>query len=301
MTLMKMKFTYKLLMLVFILSIISSVYTFDCDQSLGCLLKKKFYGYISSSDTRGEPHKMESNINYKNIFVFRDKIVFYKASLPQENIAENEIPNLNPEMNESNIERLIPFTHVLLECGKFGTRMCQAKDLPLIGRSEPYNIIKAKIANADDKCIAFSFIDKSFAKVSEKIAVLCTTDPRQVKELLSFKNFLSRTVARYHLLEATTRYDSKAGIEITKGHFISYVAKKPTPVFASLRSDAILLTTDNKKKDFLMDIKLLGLRNSGVYSLRKATELKKLKDGWSDSLSSPPPLDCCIVMPSNII
>ena len=109
MTLMKMKFTYKLLMLVFILSIISSVYTFDCDQSLGCLLKKKFYGYISSSDTRGEPHKMESNINYKNIFVFRDKIVFYKASLPQENIAENEIPNLNPEMNESNIERLIPF------------------------------------------------------------------------------------------------------------------------------------------------------------------------------------------------
>ena len=58
-----------------------------------------------------------------------------------------------------------------------------------------------------------------------------------------------------------------------------------------------MMVSDNKKKDFLGDIQYLGIRNSGAYSLRVATEKKKLKDGWSDALSSPPPLDCCIVMP----
>lgn len=294
---LKMKFTYKLLLLTFILNIFTQINCFDCDQNLGCLLKKKFFGYVSSADTRGEAHKMESNINYKNIFVFRDKIVFYKANLPQENIAEQEVQNLNPDMNEAYIERLIPFRHILLECGKYGTRICQSKLLPLIGKSAAYTTIKSKIENADDKCIAFSFIESAFDKTTEKIAVLCTTDPRQVKELLSFKNFLSRTVLKYHFQEATTRYDAKAGIEVASGHFISYINNKPTQVFASFNSKSIMMVSDNKKKDFLGDIKYLGIRNSGAYSLRVATEKKKLKDGWSDALSSPPPLDCCIVMP----
>jgi len=301
MTFMKMKFSYKLLILTFFLSMLTTIYSFDCDQTLGCLLKKKFYGYISATDQRGEAHKMESNINYKNVYVFRDKIVFYKASLPQENVSEPEVPNLNPKMNESYIERLIPFRHVLLECGKFQTRICQASQQALIDQSKEFQIIKSRIANANDKCVTFSFIDSAFTKTEEKIAILCSTDPRQVKELLSFKNYFSRIVSRYHLEEANTRYDASAGIEIAQGRYISYIKNRPIPVIVSMRSNAILLVTDDKKREFLKRIDYLSLRNSGVFSLRRATDLKKLKDGWSDSFSTTPPLDCCIVMPSKYI
>ncbi len=300
MTFNKMKLNQIFLLIIMLFSLFSTLYCYDCDQNLGCLLKKKFYGYISSISTRGDSRKMESNINYKNIFVFRDKITFYKASLPQENISEQEIQDLNKEMNEAHIEREIPFRHLTLECGKFQTKVCHAKNLPTITKSDAFKKIKAKIANADDKCVAFSFFDNAYSDVSEKLAILCITDPRQVKELLAFKSFLSRTVSRYHLLEANTRYDSSSGIEVHKGHYISYIGNKPTQVFASIRSKSILLTTDDKKKSFLKNIQLLGLRNTGAYSLRKASELKKLKEGWSDNLSSPPPLDCCIVMPSKV-
>jgi hypothetical protein len=241
---------------------------------------------------------MESNVNFKNVFVFNDKIVFYKAKLPQENLAEQEISNLNSQMNESYIERLIPFRHLILECGKFQTRICHAKDLPDITKSEEYKVIKSKIQNSDDKCVAFTFYEYAFNDVAQKIAVLCITDSRQVKELLSFKNFLSRTVANYHLLEAITRYDSSTGIELANGHFISYVKNRPIKVFASLRSKGIFLTTDDSKQEFVKNIKYIGLRNTGAYSIKKAVELHKLRDGYADKLSIPPPHDCCVVMPS---
>ena len=66
----KMKFTSQLLYLTFLLSIFTQMSCFDCDRQLGCLLKKKFFGYVSSVDNVGQARKMESNINFKNIFVF---------------------------------------------------------------------------------------------------------------------------------------------------------------------------------------------------------------------------------------
>jgi hypothetical protein len=292
-----MKLFSQITVIIFISFMITDMTCFDCDQNLGCLLKKKFYGYVSNADTRGVGHIMESNINYKNVFIFKDKIVFYKAKLPQENIAEQEVQNLNPQMNESYIERLIPFRHLILECGKYQTRICHTKDLPKISQSTEYTTIKTKIANADDKCVAFTFYEYSFQKVSEKIAVMCVTDSRQVKELIAFKNFLSNTVANYHLLEATTRYDASSGIELASGHFISYIKSKPIKVYASLRSKSIYLTTDDSKKEYVKNIKYIGLRNTGAFSVKKANELKKLKEGWADKLSSPPPESCCIVLP----
>jgi len=307
MTFMKMKFSYKLLILTFFISMLATIYSFDCDQNLGCLLKKKFYGYISASDTRGKAHKLESNIDYKNIYVFRDKIVFYKASLPQENVSEPDVQDLNSMMNESYIERLITFRHVLLECGRFRTRICEASQQPLINQSKEFQIIKSRIANANDKCVTFSFIDSAFRETEEKIAILCITDPRQVKDLISFKNVFSSVVSEYHLKEANTRYDASEGIEIAKGKYISYINNRPMPVIVSMRSKGILLVTDDKlvkddkKKDFFKTIDYISLRKSGAYTLRRATEIKKLRDGWSDSLSTTPPLDCCIVMPSKYI
>lgn len=295
---MKLKSSVNILIVIVLLNVLTTSYGFDCDQQLGCLLKKKFFAYVSNADTRGVGHSTESNINFKNIFVFRDKIVFYKASLPQENVSEQEVPGLNPQMNEAHIERLISFRYLNLQCGKYETRICHASELPQIAKSEAYKTVKAKIANSSEKCIAFTFFDEAYPTEEQKIAILCITDARQVKDLLAFKNFLSRKVAGYHLYEAVNRYDSSSGIEISNGHYISYINNKPTPVYASIREKSILLATDDTKRDYLTTIKLLGLRNSGAYSLRKASELKKLKDGWSDSLSSPPPLDCCLALPS---
>ena len=182
----------------------------------------------------------------------------------------------------------------------FKNRICHAKDLPDISSSNEFRHMKTQIANADDKCVAFTFYDSSYKKeVSEKIAVICVTDPGLVKELLSFKNFLSRTVAEYHLNQANTRFDSFAGIELLRGKFITYVKGKPKPVMASLRDKAILLTSDDSQQLFVKNILLLGARNTGAYSVKKATEFKKLKEGWADKLTQPPIADCCMVLPGN--
>ncbi len=270
----------------------------DCDEKLGCLLKKKFFSFVSNADTRGNPHSLESTTNYKNVYSFNDKLVFFKASLPQENISEQEIPGLNTQMNEAHIQRFVPFRHIRLECGKFQTRLCHAKDLPSITKSDAFKKIKLKIADADDKCLAFTFLEESFNKVTNKIAIICITDPRQVKELLIFKNFVSRSISKYHLLEAHNRFDASAGLELGNGHFITYFKEKTIPVYASLRSKSILLLTDDVKRSYVKEIKFLGLRNTGAWSVRKANELKKLKQGWADKLGIPPSVDCCIVMPS---
>ncbi len=296
----KMKLV-NLVLLFYIITYLPNIYCFDCDQNLGCLVKKKFWTYISAADNKGVAHKMETSINYKNVFVFKDKIVFFKATLPAQNIDEQPIPNLNDQMNEAHIERLIPFRHVKLECGKFQTRICHAKNLPLIAKSQAFKKIKGKIQSADETCIAFTFLDESYKEVSEKIAVICISDPRQIKQLLSFKNFLARIVLKYHLLEADSRFDASGGIQTSHGHFITYFKNKPVNVHASFRPKTILLTSDDAKRAFVNEIDLLGMRNTGSYTLRKAKELNKLKAGWSDKLSKPPPMDCCIVMPSKFL
>lgn len=295
----KLKLNSLLVQAFLLIICLQAITAFDCSANMGCVMKKKFFGYVSTINNVGEGNELESNINYKNVFVFKDKIAFYKASLPQENVAEPEITNINKKINESNIIRVIPFRHITLECGYFKTSICHAKKLPNIAKSKSFNLIKAKIANADDKCIAFSFFDEAYKDISEKIAVLCITDPRQVKDLLQFKNDLARTINKYQLLQANNRYDASGGIVFKKGHYIAFVNNKPTNVIAKIKSKAILLVTDDAKEDFVKNIELLGLRNSGVYQLREATEKKKLKEGWNDSLSIPPPPDCCIVLPSD--
>jgi len=289
----------KLLVLFFIISLLTYSNCFDCSQELGCQLKKKFYCFVSSSGTRGETKKLESTINFKNVYVFKDKIVFYKAKLPQENRAELEIPNLNRGMNEAYIERLIPFRHIILECGKFQTRICHSKDLPAITKSEEYKVIRKEIENADDKCVAFTYYDRAYKTEGEKTALICVTDTGQINELLAFKNFLSRSISEYHLEEANNRFDASEGIEIFKDHYITYKNNKPIQVKADVRGKSILLTTDDDKNEYVKSIQLIGLRNSGAYSIQRANELKKLKEGWADQLNFPPPQDCCIVLPSN--
>ena len=128
---------------------------------------------------------------------------------------------------------------------------------------------------------------------------MCVTDPGLVKELLSFKNFLAGQISEYHLNEANTRYDSSGGIEIISGHYLSFHKNRLIPVVASLRDKSILLTSDDVKKEYVANIMLLGIRNTGAYSLKKAVDNKMLKEGWIDNLSTPPPFDCCVVLPGN--
>ena len=274
-----------------------AVHCTDCKIEYGCLLKKKFYGFISSATTMGVGLPKTSEVNFKNIYVFTDRIVFYKAKLPQENEDETEIIGLNKLMDESNILRSISFQHIILECGKLFQSLCHAKNFPHILHSKPFNTIKSIINNAAEKCLAFTFLDEAFTDASDKIAIICIKDKLQMLDLLNFKGFVSKAIESYQLQSAISRFESSNGIAHLTNHFISYINNKPVNVVATFFGKGILLSSDDKDARFLNFISYYNLRNTGAYRLRKATEMKKLKDGWAEKMRASPPEDCCIVMP----
>lgn len=282
-----MKLKIKIILLILSLTIIPNVYSINCDQNLGCLLKKKFYGYVSGANTNGQ-----ANIDDKNVLVFRDKIVFYKEN------------SMTDEINKSNAEIIIPFEQLNLECGKFQTRVCHAKDLVNIKKTNEYKKIKENILNAGDKCIGFTFTN-NINRSTKNLAVLCVNEANHIKDIITFKNFLSQAVTKHLLLVSDKRVEKLSRLIANLRDSVD-CGSKEYQVLKALISDAgkSSISTDCKiimqyspevfltKKDYCLKhfideiekmLKLVSLANENFWNSLKSCVYNKFGFDFSDN------------------
>ena len=62
-----------------LLNLITNVYS-ECSIKKGCLIRKKFMSYVTVLEKDGKPSIGRSLMNYKVLYIFTDRLVFYSSS-----------------------------------------------------------------------------------------------------------------------------------------------------------------------------------------------------------------------------
>lgn len=272
-----------------------------CKKEHGCLLRTKYFSYVSFQSQAGLPVPYKSSFDYKIIYVFEDRLVFYRSSIPMESGLEMELKSEIPKaVDEANIERIIYFSEITLDCGEFYNRLCYAGDYPQIQKLENYKKIESKINTSPDvKCIVIPFFENSYKVAHEKVAFICVEDIKQILELIKFKQFLSRTIESNHFLLGSDRFNSFNGLLRNQTPFIYFSSnsKKSLNVLARLFGKKVILVTNDKVTHAIKEVSLYQYYNEGVYSVKGAIKRGLINNEWNNDLDIHPFDDCCLVFP----
>lgn len=268
-----------------------------CDLKLGCLMRVKYFTIVSFQTKLGKAAPLKSSMNYKLIYVYKDRIVFYSSSRSTEISLELE-NDMTKLVDEMNIERVINFSNIILDCGKYHNRLCMAQKYPEIEKIPEYKSIKEVIStNPDVKCIVVPFFENSYKLSHEKLAFICIQGIRQLQKLIEFKNFLSRTVESNQISLGKDRFNSFNGIKRDQEKFILFNKNKAVQVIAKLYGKKISIVTNDKSTAHVMDYSLYQVRLSGVYFADQALKKKLIKPNWNRSFEMKTTPECCLVFP----
>ena len=288
-----------ILMIFLIFSLFNEAITINskCDIKLGCIMRVKYYSHVSFQSQTGQPLPIKSSLNYKIIYVYNDRMVFYSSQKSTEIALELERERTKL-VDESNIERTINFSNIILDCGKYLNKLCFAQNYPDIETIPFFNKIKKAIpTNPDIKCIVIPFFENSYKQSHDKVAFICIHEIRQIKELIQFKNSLSRAIEQNQRNLADDRFNGFNGIRRNQNKFIFFKNNKPVAVIGRLYGKKISLLTNDKFTAHIKDFSLLEIRNSGVYFVNEAIKKGKLMSNWNKDYELPATDECCIVFP----
>ena len=79
---MKINTVFKVIIyLTIILLLITQTYS-QCVKEIGCQSRTKFLSYVTVTSKDNKPLPLQSKIDYKLIYVFNDRLVFYTSKDP---------------------------------------------------------------------------------------------------------------------------------------------------------------------------------------------------------------------------
>jgi hypothetical protein len=285
------------------LVMIFSHYTFtnaqnaQCRMSLGCLLRAKYFVHVPYQGQDGSALPLKTSFNYKIVYLYLDRMIIYTSSKTSENGIELE-QDMTKAVDEFNVERIINFSEIILDCGKFHNKLCFAQSYPEIQDIPIFKEIKKIIpTNPDVKCIVVPFYENSYKLKRDKVAFICIQDIRQLAELIEFKNSLSRWVERYQMKLSDDRFNPWNGLLRAQAQMIYFFENKPKPVLARLYGKRIILVTNDKATAFIKDFSLYQARKKSAYFVEDALKLGKISAGWNKDFEWPTTPDCCLVFP----
>lgn len=291
----KSYFTFCIFAILCFLNEISQI-SCDCTIKKGCLTRKKFMSYVTIVNKDGKPIISRSIMNYKIVYVFTDRLVFY-TSLDSGSASLEQETEVEEKEQESKIERIINYGEVILDCGKYKNKLCHAQEYRGIEKISSFKIPQKIIPNNPDAlCILIPFFENGYEKIHDKIAYICGTEAKDMYNIISFKQYLSRQIEKYQLIVSLDRYNGFNGLLRKQ---MNVVLK--TNVGAKSGYAKIF----NKGINFYSDTKLI--KNYSFYQLRKhAHRAMKVKEGlvlnkipkdWNQGFQSSPPLpECCIYL-----
>jgi hypothetical protein len=284
------------LILVAFLSIITQINT-QCNAKFGCLARQKFMAYVTVQSRDGKALPLRTTFNYKVVYVFTDRLVFFTSKDSGSAALESEDTSLTIEDIEAKIERVINFAEILLDCGKYHNKLCHGQEYPGLDKLPSFDVVKKEIqSNADVLCITIPFFENGYQKLHEKIAYICGTAAKDLYNIISFKNFLSRKIEFYQLRMSADRYNAFHGLLKKKGKFITFIEGKPTPVIANFYDNNLEIVKNDQSKEFLQNYSLYQQRGvkQGAFMVNEALKKSRIPANWNDGMSPSPNPECCI-------
>jgi hypothetical protein len=291
--------SFKVLSVLLLLSIITEIISekMKCDIKLGCLMRVKYFSHVSVQTKIGKAAPLKSSINYKIIYVYNDRLVFYSSRRATDISLEFE-NDKTKLVDEMNIERIINFSNIILDCGKYHNRICFAQNYPNIEGVPFFKKLKEFITTSPEiKCIVVPFFENSYKFSHEKLAFICIHETRQLKQLIDFKNIISRAIENNQMKLADDRFNSFNGLKKDQEKFILFKNNKAMQVIGKLFGNKISIVTNDKSTDHVMDYSLYQVRINGVHFGNEALRKKLIKPDWNKNFEWKTHPECCLVFP----
>ena len=208
---LKSSLVFLIFVIMFFMNLISYI---DCECTIkkGCLTRKKFMSYVTVIGKDGKPILSRSIMNYKIVYIFTDRLVFY-TSLDSGSASLEQETQVELKEQESKIERVINFGEIILDCGKFKNKLCHAQEYNGIEQIQSFKLVQKVIKNNPDAlCLLIPFFENGYEKIHDKIAYICGTEAKDLYNIVSFKQYLSRQIEFYQLNVSLDRYNGFNGL-----------------------------------------------------------------------------------------
>ena len=270
-----------------------------CELNHGFLMRNKFFTFVTYQNANGSKNLEKTSASYKIIYVYTNRIVFYTSSNPDYSAIEVErLKPITKRVDDENIERIVNFSHIIMDCGMMNNNLCYAQNYPQILRVKSFEILKKLIPdNPDIKCLTLPYFENSYQLFHEKIAFICVKEMRQITELIRFKTFLSRAIESFQLKLGADRYNAYNGLLRMSSPFIYFNKGNPTPVIARLFGKKIILVTNDKNTSFFKEFSLYQMRYAKKNIVKNAIKEKKLNEDWNREVDMSALSDCCLTFP----
>lgn len=283
--------------MIFLVDLISIV---DCECTIkkGCLTRKKFMSYVTVIGKDGKPIISRSIMNYKIIYIFTDRLVFFtstdsgSASLEQESVIELK-------EQESRIERVINFGEIILDCGKYKNKLCHAQEYNRIDQIDSFKLVKKNIKNNPDAlCLLIPFFENGYQKIHDKIAYICGTEAKDLYNIISFKQYLSRQVEFYQLNVSLDRYNGFNGLLRKQLNVIVKTKDGKKSAIAKIFNKGISFVSTEPTGGLIRYYSFYELRKHsfGAYKIKDGLKSRQVPETWSQGISPTPLPDCCIYL-----
>jgi hypothetical protein len=293
------KKSYKLIYLLLIITLLSftKIKTFGCTPEIGCLGRHKYMSYVTVLSKTGEQKHAQSIMNYKVIYIFTDKLVFYGSSDTGNPSLESEVEIKNIEQQESKIERVINFGDIILDCGKYKNKLCHAMEYSGIDQISTFKTIKETIKIVPESlCILIPFFENAYKKMHDKIAYICGTQLKDLYDIINLKNSLSRNIEFYQLNNSLDRFNGFNGLLHKELNMIINPEGKTTRTYAKIYNRGIaFINMDTKLFQLFYSYNDLRKIGFGAYKVKDGLLKNKVPKEWGKGLISPI-ADCCIYL-----
>jgi hypothetical protein len=252
--------------------------------------------YVTSVDKTGSAASTPTKTEYKIIYLFTDKIVFYKTEEQKPMLKNDDLSHTSVEM-ETNIERIIYFGEIMLQCGGSYNKLCHAGQLPNFEKLNSYNTVKTVISDAKVLCIVIPFYENAYKDKDQKLAYICETSTSKLSEFLKFKNLISRKIEKYQFLLSMDRFNGIHGILRKTENFITVFKKSPLNVIGKIYDKGIIIVKNEKSQEFVRYYSFYQQRTevTGVSIVKDVQGTDMLPPNWWNGLEDEPTQDnCCM-------
>lgn len=217
-----------------------------CDQKLGCLSREKFFSYVSYKGPQGQARPDLSKANYKIIYVYEDKLVFYTAKSIGSPVAEEE-EEIGLQEDLARIERIVNFEETLLECGSYFNSFCTAGSYKAVQNFESFKKVKRPDGSELTACFVIPFFENAYPNFGDKVAYICGTTSDEIYKVLKFKHFLSRQIEMQQMRVSADRYNPYLGLIFQKSPLDGFVRGAKKSYTASITGKKLILSELGKE------------------------------------------------------
>jgi hypothetical protein len=295
--LMSRKNFNKILFYFFCLTIFISSVNSQCSPATnGCEIRSKFKVYVTAVDKNGASVSVIDKPEFKIIYVFTDRIVFYKTKDQSPILTFDDTPE-PPSQLEENIERVVYFGEVILECGGSKNKLCHVEQTPNYEKTSSFKDIKELFVNAQVQCLILPFFESAYKDRDQKIAYICEENITNISALIKFNSYISRKIERFQFLLSMDRYNTFHGILRLTENFMTVYNNQMIPVIGKIYNRKMVFLKNDKTQDFLFSYPFAqqSTQRSGAYIVKDIQGTPDLPNNWWDGFAEEPsPDNCCI-------